>query len=88
MNNCPKCGNPMEECEKDGDKEHKYFVCHPCEYVVKARVCEVYSRVCGYLRPISGWNLGKKNEFKDRKTYKIEKWEKARKEIDERRVKT
>jgi ribonucleoside-triphosphate reductase len=30
---------------------------------------EVYSRVCGYFRPVSNWNKGKKEEFKDRKTY-------------------
>jgi anaerobic ribonucleoside-triphosphate reductase len=28
---------------------------------------EVYSRVVGYFRPVSGWNLGKKQEFEDRK---------------------
>jgi anaerobic ribonucleoside-triphosphate reductase len=30
---------------------------------------EVYSRVCGYFRPVTNWNKGKKEEFKDRKTY-------------------
>jgi ribonucleoside-triphosphate reductase len=30
---------------------------------------EVYSRVCGYFRPVTDWNKGKKEEFKDRKTY-------------------
>lgn len=30
---------------------------------------EVFSRVTGYLRPISRWNDGKKQEFEDRKTY-------------------
>ena len=30
------------------------------------RPCEVYSRVVGYHRPIMNWNLGKKEEFKDR----------------------
>lgn len=33
--------------------------------------CEVYSRVTGYMRPVSAWNKGKKEEFKDRKTYKV-----------------
>lgn len=33
--------------------------------------CEVYSRVCGYFRPVSNWNHGKKEEFKDRKTYQV-----------------
>ena len=27
--------------------------------------CEVYSRVCGYFRPVSNWNKGKQAEFKD-----------------------
>ncbi|MDR0724235.1 MAG: anaerobic ribonucleoside-triphosphate reductase [Endomicrobium sp.] len=31
--------------------------------------CEVYSRVVGYLRPVSLWNEGKREEFKMRKTY-------------------
>ncbi len=31
--------------------------------------CEVYSRIVGYLRPVSQWNQGKKEEFADRKTY-------------------
>jgi ribonucleoside-triphosphate reductase len=32
---------------------------------------EVYSRVTGYFRPVQNWNLGKKEEFKLRKTYKV-----------------
>lgn len=31
--------------------------------------CEVYSRVVGFLSPVSQWNIGKKSEFVDRKTY-------------------
>ena len=30
---------------------------------------EIYSRVVGYFRPVQDWNKGKKEEFKDRKTY-------------------
>ena len=33
-------------------------------------VCEVYSRVTGYFRPVSNWNKGKKEEFKERKAYR------------------
>lgn len=33
--------------------------------------CEVYSRVCGYLRPVSQWNDAKQNEFHDRKKFKV-----------------
>ena len=38
----------------------------------KRQRAEVYSRVVGYLRPVSQWNEGKKAEFKDRKTFKKE----------------
>ncbi|MFW6265049.1 MAG: anaerobic ribonucleoside-triphosphate reductase [Bacillota bacterium] len=31
--------------------------------------CEVYSRVVGYLSPVSEWNKGKKAEWEDRKAY-------------------
>ncbi len=34
---------------------------------------EVYSRVVGYLRPVAQWNNGKKEEFKQRKTFVVEK---------------
>lgn len=33
--------------------------------------CEVYSRVVGYYRPTCDWNKGKKEEFKDRKTFVV-----------------
>jgi len=32
---------------------------------------EVYSRVVGYLRPVSQWNVGKKAEFGQRKVFKV-----------------
>ncbi len=31
--------------------------------------CEVYSRVVGYIRPVSQWNDGKQSEFAERQTY-------------------
>ena len=34
-----------------------------------AKVCEVYSRVCGYYRPVVNWNVGKQEEFGDRLEY-------------------
>lgn len=33
--------------------------------------CEVWSRVVGYFQPISQWNKGKQEEFKDRKNYDL-----------------
>ena len=32
---------------------------------------EVYSRVVGYFRPVNQWNKGKREEFSERKEYKI-----------------
>ena len=34
--------------------------------------CEVYSRVVGYLRPVQAWNQGKRQEFEERKVFRIE----------------
>lgn len=56
-----------------------FSVCPSCGYVAgehpqcpKCReACEVYSRIVGYLRPVQQWNKGKKEEFKQRKTYKL-----------------
>ena len=32
---------------------------------------EFYSRVTGYFRPVSNWNKGKKEEFAERKTFRV-----------------
>jgi ribonucleoside-triphosphate reductase len=32
---------------------------------------EVYSRVCGFYRPVAQWNKGKKAEFSERKMFDI-----------------
>jgi anaerobic ribonucleoside-triphosphate reductase len=34
--------------------------------------CEVWSRVMGYHRPITAWNIGKQQENKDRRLYSLE----------------
>jgi hypothetical protein len=35
--------------------------------------CEVYSRIVGYVRPVRNWNKGKKQEFAERQTYRVDK---------------
>lgn len=32
---------------------------------------EVFSRVCGFFRPLQAWNPGKLAEHSDKKTYKV-----------------
>jgi len=54
--------------------ENKYFFkCDRCFQKDKVlhdyQACEVYSRVVGYLRPVSQYNLGKKAEFVMRKEF-------------------
>ncbi|MBO8144464.1 MAG: hypothetical protein H0Z16_07795 [Thermodesulfobacterium sp.] len=45
---------------------------------VKIVPCEVYSRVVGYFRPVQNWNPGKQQEFKERKTVKIDSYVKIK----------
>lgn len=36
---------------------------------------EVYSRVCGFFRPVQQWNKGKQEEFDQRREYVVAKSE-------------
>lgn len=54
-------------CPVHGYISGKHFNCPKCTV---EQPCEVYSRIVGYLRPVSQWNEGKKQEFKERKEYK------------------
>ena len=40
----------------------------PEEFSVRT---EVFSRVVGYIRPVSQWNDGKQEEFRQRKMFEI-----------------
>jgi ribonucleoside-triphosphate reductase len=55
-------------CPTHGYVAGKHFTCPKCAI---EQPCEVYSRVVGYLRPVSQWNEGKQQEFKDRKEFKV-----------------
>ena len=46
-------------CPQHGYISGEHQFCPKCE-----SQCEVYSRIVGYLRPISQWNKGKREEFK------------------------
>jgi len=53
---CPNCGYKPGEVQ----------TCPDC-----GSTCEVYSRVVGYLRPVSQWNEGKREEYAHRQTITI-----------------
>ena len=44
---------------------------------------EVYSRIVGYLRPISTWNPGKAQEFRERMEYELGEHELGEYELGE-----
>ena len=60
---------------KDDDKERLVLKCDECFAKNPAlnnyQETEVYSRIVGYLRPVNQWNIGKQEEFRQRKTYRI-----------------
>ncbi|MDR2667234.1 MAG: anaerobic ribonucleoside-triphosphate reductase [Holosporales bacterium] len=39
----------------------------------KRTVCEVWTRVMGYFRPVSAFNKGKQSEYSERKYFKTER---------------
>ena len=40
---------------------------------MKRQICDIYSRVNGWLTPTKRWNRGKIQEWKERIVYKIKK---------------
>ena len=54
-------------CKYDGYIAGEVWKCPKC-----GADTEVYSRITGYYRPVKNWNAGKSQEFKDRRTYKVE----------------
>ena len=57
-------------CENHGYLKGEHETCPEC-----GSECEVYSRIVGYIRPISQWNKGKQAEFRTRKTFSLEEIE-------------
>jgi len=84
MQNCDLCNKELQEVNdeikdgkclkfKDGDEEYFVIRCDECfsknKGLTKYKKTEVYSRVCGYMRPLNQWHKGKQEEYKDRKEF-------------------
>ncbi|MGV8145929.1 MAG: ribonucleoside triphosphate reductase [Alkaliphilus sp.] len=54
-------------CSEHGYLKGEQFECPNC-----GRDTEVWTRVVGFHRPIQAWNLGKKEEYKDREEFSVE----------------
>lgn len=74
---CWDCKKLLEKGDEymlyEDNDNNLFFKCKPChqkEPLLKNfQKTEVYSRVVGYIRPVKQWNPGKKQEWKDRKTF-------------------
>jgi len=55
-------------CPNHGYIPGEHFFCPRC---LIQQPCEVYSRIVGYIRPVQQWHLSKKEEFRERKEFKI-----------------
>ncbi len=53
-------------CNTHGYISGEYFKCPVCNGST-----EVWSRVTGYLRPVQNYNSGKKEEYRQRKKFKV-----------------
>lgn len=54
-------------------KNHGYLTGEVKSCPVCGEDTEIYSRITGYYRPVHNWNDGKVQEFKDRRTYNVNK---------------
>ena len=54
-------------CPDHGYITGEVYKCPTC-----GKTTEVYSRITGYYRPVQNWNVGKTEEFKERKEYVLE----------------
>ncbi len=55
-------------CVDHGYINGEEYTCPKC-----GKKTEVYSRITGYYRPVQNWNDGKSQEFKERRTYNIDR---------------
>lgn len=57
-------------------KNHGYLAGEVKSCPICGEGTEIYSRITGYYRPVQNWNDGKAQEFKDRRTYNVNKTQK------------
>jgi len=53
-------GETLMKCDECFERDHTLH-----------RKIDVYSRIVGYMRPVDNWNIGKKQEWKNRRTVKF-----------------
>lgn len=73
---CHDCGKKLSQNDEYMPYETtdglfiKCKSCHQKDPVLRNfQKTEVYSRIVGYIRPITQWNAGKSQEYQDRKEF-------------------
>jgi len=74
---CHDCKKELKQGDEmvvyDLGNKGTFYKCVECyeknENLENYQNCEVYSRVVGYIRPVDQWNIGKAEEYKDRKEF-------------------
>ena len=77
---CHDCGKELKTGDTmsvyDLGAQGTFYKCEECfnenEELDNYQNCEVYSRIVGYIRPVDQWNVGKSEEYKDRKEFNPE----------------
>lgn len=74
---CFNCGHEFQKGDTNVHywKEENIYRCEPCAQ--QHFKTEVYARIVGYYSPTNLWNKGKKEEWKDRKEFVIDKSDKS-----------
>jgi ribonucleoside-triphosphate reductase len=62
------CHIPKTRNQKEDAMSHQANTADQPTTRCQART-EVYSRVCGFFRPVQQWNKGKQQEFSERSTF-------------------
>ena len=77
---CHDCKSALEDgakCVTYDTPSGNFYKCEAC-YKQDSKLkdfqkTEVYSRIVGYIRPVQQWNVGKAEEYADRKEFVVGK---------------
>lgn len=73
---CKKILKEGEKCVPYDALDKTFFKCAACyqqdSVLRNYQDTEVYSRIVGYIRPTRQWNVGKAQEYRDRKEFVVQ----------------
>ena len=73
---CKKVLAQGEKCVPYEAQNKTFFKCVSCyekdNVLRNFQETEVYARIVGYIRPVEQWNVGKTEEYQDRKEFVVQ----------------